>query len=296
MSAPNEDVVQWIPIDQITVVNPRSRGRAKFKQIVANIAKLGVKRPITLATRTPKDGVPRYDLVCGQGRLESAKSLGWTHVPAIVIEAGKEKLLLMSLIENLARRRHHGLELVKEIGAMKERGHDIEEIARMTALEPSYIRGVIRLLNNGEESLLRAVDKGQIPVSVAITIASSDEEAVQRALAEAYEKNDLRGKALLKARRLIEMRRRQGKAGKPKLNGKSGAELSADQIMKTYQRESARQRLVVRKAKLCETRLLFIVSALKAMVRDEHFVTLLRAEGVDSMPEFLAKHVKGSSS
>jgi ParB family chromosome partitioning protein len=146
----------------------------------------------------------------------------------------------------------------------------------------------------GEERLLRAVNAGDIPVSVAITIATSDEQAVQRALAEAYEKNDLRGKALLKARRLIEMRRRHGKAGKAKPNGKLGADVSADQIMKTYQRESARQRLVVRKSKLCETRLLFIVSALKTMVKDEHFITLLRAEGLDSMPEFLAKHLKGN--
>jgi ParB family chromosome partitioning protein len=296
MIARNEEIVQSIPIDQIAIVNPRARGRAKFKQIIANIAKLGLKKPITVSSRPPKDGVPRYDLVCGQGRLEAAQALGWTHVPAIVIEAGKEDLLLMSLVENLARRRKIGLELAKEIGAMKERGHEIEEIARMTDLEVGYVRGVIRLLKNGEESLLRAVDAGQIPISVAITIATSDDEAVQRALAEAYEKNDLRGKALLKARRLIEMRRQNGKAGKAKSNGNAGAEVSADQIMKTYQRETARQRLVVRKSKLCETRLLFIMSALKTMLRDEHFVTLLRAEGVDSMPEFLAKHLKGGKS
>jgi ParB family transcriptional regulator, chromosome partitioning protein len=289
----NGEFVRWIPIDQISVVNPRARGRAKFRQITANIEKLGLKKPITVASRPSKDGVPRYDLVCGQGRLEAGRSLGWAEVPAIVIEAGKEDLLLMSLVENLARRRHVGLELVKEIAAMKDRGHDLDEIARLTDLEVGYVRGIIRLLNKGEERLLRAVNAGQIPVSVAITIASSDEDAVQRALAEAYEKNDLRGKALLRARRLIENRRRHGKAGRAKANGKAIAELSAEQLMKTYQRETARQRLVVRKSKLCETRLLFIVSALKKLLGDGNFVTLLRAERLDSMPQFLAEQVNG---
>jgi hypothetical protein len=36
-----------------------------------------------------------------------------------------------------------------------------------------------------------------LPVSIAITIATSDDKAVQRALQEAYERNDLRGKAFL---------------------------------------------------------------------------------------------------
>lgn len=142
MIARNEEIARWIPIDQIHVVNPRARGKNKFRQIVANIGKLGLKRPITVANRPPKEGIARYDLVCGQGRLEAAKSLGWSHVPAIVIEAGNEDLLLMSLVENLARRRQVGLELAKEIGAMKDRGHDLQEIARMTDLEVGYVRGV----------------------------------------------------------------------------------------------------------------------------------------------------------
>lgn len=290
--------VQMIPVDQITVVNHRARGRSKFRQITTNICKVGLKRPITVARREPKEGQPRFDLVCGQGRLEAFIDLGQKEVPAIVVDADQEKLLLMSLIENLARRRYVGLELVREIGAMKERGHDYADIAKLTDLDVGYVRGVIRLLNKGEDKLLRAVHKGQIPVSVAITIASSDDEAVQRALTEAYESNSLRGTALLRARRLIETRRRHGKnrkgIGVPgERAGK--AEVSAGHLMKTYRRETARQQSVVRKAKLCETRLLFIVSAMRSMLQDENFVNLLRAEGLDTMPGFLAGQVNGKA-
>src|SRR5688572_26165909 len=92
--------IEMIPIEQIAVVNPRARGRVKFKQIVDNIAHLGLKRPITVAVRPTKGDEPRYDLVCGQGRLEAFRALGQTEVPAFVVEASREDLMLMSLAEN----------------------------------------------------------------------------------------------------------------------------------------------------------------------------------------------------
>jgi len=61
-------LVTMIGVDQINVLNPRSRNRVTFQGIVSNISNLGLKRPITVARRTESsDGKP-YDLVCGQGR------------------------------------------------------------------------------------------------------------------------------------------------------------------------------------------------------------------------------------
>ena len=72
-------VVQMIPIDQINVLNPRSRNKVAFQGMVTNISNLGLKRPITVARRSePSDGKP-YDLVCGQGRLEAFIALGQTY-------------------------------------------------------------------------------------------------------------------------------------------------------------------------------------------------------------------------
>src|SRR5581483_6406860 len=62
--------VQLIPIEHITVVNPRVRNQRVFKGIIENIAEIGLKKPITVTRRSSPDG-PRYDLVCGQGRLEA---------------------------------------------------------------------------------------------------------------------------------------------------------------------------------------------------------------------------------
>ena len=59
--------IRMIPVKQINVLNPRSRGQKKFSQIVANIAKLGLKKPITVSVAEPVNGQQRYNLVCGQG-------------------------------------------------------------------------------------------------------------------------------------------------------------------------------------------------------------------------------------
>ena len=212
---------------------------------------------------------------------------GETEIPAIVIDVSKAKLFLMSLIENVARRQHTCVELVREIGLMKDRGYSFAEIAKKTDLNSGYVRGVVKLIKQGEERLLQAVEKGQIPVSVAVTIATSDDHDIQRALTEAYEANDLRGKKLITARRLIEKRRADGKAirGGTRKRGKA---VSSKKLLDTYQKESARQRLVIQKSKLCETRLLFSVSAIRQLVEDENLVNLLRAESLDTMPAFLA--------
>ncbi|MFL5329209.1 MAG: plasmid partitioning protein RepB C-terminal domain-containing protein [Gemmataceae bacterium] len=290
MSVKYQSRVQTIPVAQINVLNARSRGRAKFAQIVSNIAKLGLKRPVTVAVAEPKGDEPRFDLVCGQGRLEAYIELGQTEIPAIVIECSREDLMLMSLAENLARRKHSTVELVRDVRSLKERGYSLAEIARKIDLETTYVRGILQLLDRGEERLLQAVEKGHLPVSIAVIIATADDKAVQRALQEAYERNDLRGKSLLRARRLIEQRRARGKRprGGPRRNNDP---VSAETLLRTFQQETARQRMVIQKAKIVETRLLFAVSALKRLFQDDHFLTLLRAEGLDSLPQYLAERV-----
>jgi ParB family chromosome partitioning protein len=85
-------IVQMIPVNQINVLNPRSRNKFIFQSIVSNISNLGLKRPITVALRAePSDGKTydgkTYDLVCGQGRLEAFITLGQVEIPAIVKEA-----------------------------------------------------------------------------------------------------------------------------------------------------------------------------------------------------------------
>ena len=197
-------IVQMIPIDQINVLNPRTRNKNVFQGIVSNISNIGLKKPITVARRSePADG-KTYDLVCGQGRLEAFIALGQTEIPAIIKDASREECFLMSLVENVARRKIRPLELLREVNNLKSRGYSTSEIAKKIDVTKPYVSGIIHLLKNGEERLLYAVEKGRIPLSVAMQIADTDEEGVQKALRQAYEEKTLHGRKLLTVRRIIE--------------------------------------------------------------------------------------------
>lgn len=173
--------IKDIPIDRITVVNPRVGNQKVFREIVENVAKIGLKRPITVAVRQDDDG-PHYDLVCGQGRLEAYRSLGQAEIPAIVVDANSEDCLVMSLVENPARRQHRAIDFLHDIEELKRRGYRDSEIADKTGLTREYVPDVLRLLRTGEHRLLRAAETGQIPVSVAVEIAEAKDEEVQAVL------------------------------------------------------------------------------------------------------------------
>lgn len=285
-------VAQMIPVNQINILNPRSRNKVTFQGIVANISSLGLKKPITIARRNePIDG-KTYDLVCGQGRLEAFIALGQAEIPAIVKEASREECFLMSLVENIARRQIRPLELLREIDSLKSRGYNTTEIAKKIDVTKSYVVGIAHLLKNGEERLLHAVDKGRIPLSVAMQIADADEEGIQRALCQAYEDKTLRGRKLLTVRRIIELRKANGKRATPGVRRRNDGLQSAESLVRVYRQEADRQKLLVRKSQLTEHRLLFIVSALKNIFRDENFITLLRAEGLESLPAYVAERIQ----
>jgi ParB family chromosome partitioning protein len=45
---------------------------------------------------------------------------------------------------------------------------------------------------------------------------------------------------------------------------------------------------MVKKAEIAEQRLVFVLSALRKLLADDHFRTLVRAEGINDMPKTLA--------
>jgi len=291
MSEKKKDLVTIIPIQEINVLNPRERNKKYFQRLVKNMANLGLKKPITVRLRNEKDGKGQFDLACGQGRLEVYITLGQTEIPAIIEDMTVEDCLLKSLVENLARRQPTTMEEVQAIENLKERGYNYSEIARKIDLPSTYVQGIVRLLKQGEERLIHAVEKGIMPISIAVEIAASDNEGVQLALLDAYESKMLRGRKLIKARQVITQRLNKGKSLRSGVSRKKKRDLSANDVVRTYRLEIERTKWITKKAKLCETRLIFIVSGLKELFEDEHFVTLLQAEALDTLPRYLADQI-----
>lgn len=285
---------ELIPVDQINVLNSRSRNKNHHREITNNIAEIGLKRPITVSRRSG-EGTAGYDLVCGQGRLEAFRMLGETKIPAIVLEAPEADCLVMSLVENIARRQHRPLELMQEIGSLHKRGHSDEEIAEKIGVTTTWVAMILNLLERGEERLISAVETGLIPVSFAVDIARASDAGMQDVLMEAYSSGQLKGKKLAAVRRLLERRTRHSKAMRENALGRKtpSRKVTPADLLRLYEREAAKQRLLVKKSDYTQTKLLFIVEALKELLSDEQFTTLLRAERLETMPRALMARISG---
>lgn len=284
--------LQMIPIDKIEILNPRERNNRIFDDIVGNIKNIGLKKPITVTPRKDADGQEKFLLICGEGRLKAFKSLGETTIPAMVVNVSDEDGFIMSLAENIARRQGRTLELLAGIEQLRDQGYDKKAIALKTGLGQDYIHGILQLLKNGEERLLIAVESGRIPLNAALAIAGagSNDKDIQAALQEAYENGQLRGNHLIQARKVIEKRRSLGRTiarGAPR----KVADVTSSSLIRTYQHEVERQKLMVKKAEFAQQRLLFVAEAMRQLMANENFTNLLRAEGLDSLPKYIAERV-----
>ena len=285
--------LKMISISSIEVINPRERNQRIFDDIIENIKQVGLKKPITVTSRLSPDGEMKYLLVCGEGRMKAFKSLGETEIPAMVIDVDDDDAFIMSLAENIARRQFRTIELLAGVQRLRDQGYDKKIIAEKTGLSVDYIYGILQLLEHGEERLLIAVETGKMPLNVALEIfkAGNDDKVIQVALQEAYESGHLRGKQLLNARRLIAKRQILGKSFHKRIKPKSTAEVTSSSLVRSYQREVERQKLIVKKSDFAQQRLMFVIGALRALLANENFTNLLRAERLDTLPTFLADRV-----
>ena len=293
--------VSMVPIARIEVLNSRDRNMKVFEEIVESIQLIGLKKPITVAERAGDDGQLKYLLVCGEGRLNAFRILGETHIPALVVDVSDEDAFIMSLAENIARRGYRPLEILADIELLRERGYTADVIIQKTGLSPKYVRDIVFLLEQGEERLIEGVQRGSIPLTTALEIARASANNPQNAsgeggesnlgdlLQEAYENGQLKGRQIIEAKRLIEKRQELGPSSPNAAQIKPPT--SSYSLVRTYQKEVERQRKMVLKAEHAHQRLLLVVQGLKKLFADENFVTLLRAEGLDTLPKYLAERI-----
>ena len=282
----NNEIIM-IPIERIRVLNPRPRDKKKFEQIIQSIKNLGLKKPIQVSLRSAEEGTePGYDLVCGQGRMEAFLALGHKEIPAIVVEVSREERLLRSLVENMARRLPSRLALMNEIERLKADGYSNVEIGKKLDIADGTVGGYIALKKAGEERLLDAAINGKIPLGVAMDIAKANSPELQRELLKGFESKELNQFAIRTVKRLIDQRRFVGK-GRDTEADKKKSRTNADSLINAFKRESQKQRLMVKKARLCDAKLVITVTALGKLLGDENFFNLLRAESLADIPQYL---------
>jgi ParB family transcriptional regulator, chromosome partitioning protein len=120
---------------------------------------------------------------------------------------------------------------------------------------------------------------------VAVRIATASSKEVQKALNEAYESGALRG-GKSRAVQLLVARRFAKTA-----NAAADKPVSTSEIVREYEKQTQRHRALVRRAGVVAQRLALLTAAMKQLLSDDHFVTLLRAESLDQLPKPLVSRV-----
>lgn len=273
----HECIIEAIPVSSIRVVNSRKRDQKKYAEIVNSISQLGLKTPIVVTPRKMWDDDMEYDLVCGEGRLDVFKKEGETHIPARIIDAPREEVLLMSLVENIARRQSNKISLAKEIKRLTTEGYTAKEIAVKLGFTEAYVARLKDLIENGNREIVNAVIMGRLNITTALKIvACSDNQEIQQEISEAYEAG------LLKANEIPSIQRMINKTPKGRRRQASGK--SRDSVISEFKKSVNNHKNFLKKAKLCESALLFIKGAFNIMMEDDRFKLLLELEDIDNVP------------
>lgn len=114
---------------------------------------------------------------------------------------------------------------------------------------------------------------------------------------DAYQDGKIKGKKLAAVRRLLDQRERKDRrvpdSGFGSVRGPR--KITPTDLMKVYQREAEKQRILVKKSDFTQSKLLFIVEALKDLLTDTGFTEVLQEERLSTMPRALASRIAGET-
>lgn len=286
-----KEILVTIPIDEIHILNYRERNRAIAEEIEDNIDSVGLKRPITvMLSHSPETG-KKYDLICGQGRLEAFIKAGEREIPARLRVATKEEALLMSLIENICRRKNSPLELIQCIRNLEEAGDTAEDISRKTNLSKDYVSGILKLLEKGEQYLVNAVEGGRIPINLAVSIASGSEGDGQLILAKACEANDISEHDLRRMKEIVAVRMRRGR--RMKAPREKRTRIGAQKLMQEFKKSAKEKKFLIAQSEHYKSELMYVTSAFRDLFQNVHYVNQLKAARLEDIPACIVKKLGG---
>lgn len=278
---------EMIPIDRIKVINSRTRDEEQFTLNVQSIEAVGQIKDIRVNDRfLEKTGF--YELICGEGRLIAQTRLGRTHIRAEVVTCTRKQAFLESLVENLARSQPGTMEYARELRALHDEGWSFARIAHLACRSEEYIRGIIGLVEKGEERLVKGVEQGLFPISFAILVAQTDGANIQNVLMDAFDQGIVGCQNFAKIRSIINTRLNGHKQSKD--NDASAPytikTLTSDITATTQAKDS-----YVREAQGKESRLFMILDALEMMAKDGQWVQLLDSEGLSRQPALSGHYI-----
>jgi len=152
---------------------------AKLEELAQSIRAHGFIQPILV--RRSGD---RYQIIAGERRWRAAQRLGLSRVPVTIKSISDDKLLEVSLIENIQRENLNPIEEAKAYHRLaQEFGLSQEQVAQRTGKDRSSVANFMRLLKLPKE-VQQMVLEDRLSMGHARAVLSMEGAGEQRALAE----------------------------------------------------------------------------------------------------------------
>lgn len=141
----HEDIAQTVPIEAIEP-NPHQPRRVfqneKLSELAQSIRANGIIQPIVVRRVGDK-----FQLVAGERRWRASKLAGLTHIPIVIQDIPDDRLLEITLIENIQREDLNPIETAQAFSRMaSELSLNAEQIGQRTGKDRTTITNLIRLL------------------------------------------------------------------------------------------------------------------------------------------------------
>ena len=177
-----EENAHSIPIDSIdpNPLQPRRTFQAeRLQELAQSIRSNGIIQP--LVVRRAGD---RYQLIAGERRWRGAKLAGLQEVPVVIREIGDERLLEITLIENIQREDLNPIETAVAFDRMiRELVLSPEQVGQRTGKDRTTIVNLIRLLQLPDD-LQQLVAERRLSAGHARCLLSLPTVQLQREVAE----------------------------------------------------------------------------------------------------------------
>lgn len=160
----------------------------ELDELAASIKSCGLLQPVVV--RKAASG-RTYELVAGERRLRAVKQLGWTEVPASVLEVDDDTLLVLALVENLQREELSPLEEAQGYESLRDSfGFTQDKIAKTVGKSRSTVANMLRLLAL-PPSVRRLLEEGALSMGHARAVLAVKDpgraaEIARRAVAESW--------------------------------------------------------------------------------------------------------------
>jgi len=187
-AVPGEEVAH-LPIEQIEP-NPLQPRRIfqheRLEELAQSIRANGIIQPLVVRRHAE-----RYQLVAGERRWRAAKLAGVARVPAVIQEIPDERLLEITLIENIQREDLNPIETALAFDRLARELHlSHEDIGTRTGKDRSTIANLIRLLHLPDEiqQLIseRRLSAGHARCLLSLPNADLQKEVAERSVAQGW--------------------------------------------------------------------------------------------------------------